>query len=266
MAELVKIDPKSLGIGQYQHDITPSLLKENLTQTVEWAVNRVGVNLNTAGYHLLSYVAGLDRKKAKEIVNYRSEKDKIMSIFELKKVKGIGEKAFEQCAGFLRIKDGDMVLDSTGVHPEAYDDIAKIAKLYNTGIEEITNKPELIEPKKVREQLQIKELDSIISELSQKGLDPREEFTATNYTAGIETIEDIKEGMIVTGVVDNVAAFGAFIDIGIKENGLVHVSEVSNEYIKDITSVLSVGSQITAKVIGIDKERKRISLSIKQAV
>ncbi len=265
MAELVKIEPESLGVGQYQHDITPSLLKDNLEQAVQWAVNRVGVNLNTAGYHLLSQVSGLDRKKALEIAKYRREKGRIESRKELKKIKGIGDKAFEQSAGFLRIKDGKEVLDSTGVHPEAYPHVKEIAGVYGLSTEEIIHNPSGLNENEIRKKLDIPELSSILDELLKKGLDPRDEYTAASFTEGRESIDNLKEGMVLQGTVDNVAAFGAFIDLGIKENGLVHISEVADEYISDITDVLSVGDSVSVKVIAIDKNRKRISLSIKQA-
>jgi len=265
MAELVKIDPKSLGVGQYQHDISPSLLKEGLTKTVEWAVNRVGVNLNTAGYHLLSCISGLDMGKARELVKYRSEHKRISSIKELKKVKGIGAKAFEQSAGFLRIKDGKNILDSTGVHPESYGHVEDIAKLYGVSLEELVENPDMIKLSRVKKELDIPELESIINELKSRGLDPRSDFSTADFRDDIESIDDLKEGDILNGVIDNVAAFGAFVDLGIKDKGLVHISEVSDEYIEDINSVLSVGDRVSVKVTAIDLERRRISLSIKEA-
>ncbi|MCP4137919.1 MAG: S1 RNA-binding domain-containing protein [bacterium] len=265
MAELVKIDPKSLGIGQYQHDVNHTLLKEKLGQTVEWAVNKVGINLNTAGYHLLSYVSGLDKRKAKEITRYRSEHKKIQSSKELKKIKGIGAKAFEQAAGFLRILDGANVLDSTGVHPESYGHVERIAEFCSVSVEELVKNPGLIKKDKVKKALKIPELDSIIDELKQKGLDPREDFKAMEFRDDVQSIDDLTEGMVLNGVVDNVLAFGAFVDIGIKDKGLVHISEVSNSYVEDITSVLSIGDEVEVRVLGVDLERKRISLSIKQA-
>jgi len=266
MAELVKIDPKSLGVGQYQHDVNPKLMKEKLTQTVGWAVNKVGVNLNTASYHLLGFISGLDRKKAKEIVKYRSENKRFLKRSELKKVKGVGAKAFEQSAGFLRIKDGPNILDSTGVHPASYGDVEKIASFLGKSVKDLVENPGEISSGKIRSSLDIAELDSIISELKQKGLDPRDEYKEVAFREDIESIGDLTEGMVLTGVVDNVVAFGAFVDIGIKEKGLVHVSEVADRFIKDVNAELAVGDEVRVKVVSIDSGRKRIGLSIKQAL
>lgn len=264
LSELVKIDPKSLGVGQYQHDINTSLLKSTLEKTIEWAVNRVGVNLNTASYHLLSHVSGLDKKKAREITNYRSGQAKIQSREELKKVKGIGNKAFEQAAGFLRIKDGDNILDSTGVHPESYSAVQAIAASSKLSIAELVASPDSIDRKRIESSHKIAELDSIIDELKQKGLDPRREFQAVSFNDDINDISDLQAGMVLSGVVDNVLAFGAFVDIGIKDKGLVHISEVANEYVKDINDVLAVNDQVKVKVLDVDLNRKRIALSMKQ--
>ena len=265
MAELVKIDPKSLGVGQYQHDIPESLLKNRLAHTVEWAVNRVGVNLNTAGYHLLAHISGLDRKKAAEIVRIRTEKGKIRSREELKLIKGIGEKVFQQCAGFLRIIDGENELDSTGVHPESYPDVIRLAEFYGTTPEDLASDPSIVKAEDARTRLNIREIDSLLNELSRGGLDPRSEFTPDQWNEGIEGIDDLAEGTVLTGIIDNVAAFGAFVDLGIKEKGLVHISEVSDKYISNITDALSVGDRVTVKVLSVDRERKRIALSIKKA-
>lgn len=263
MAELVKIEPRSLGVGQYQHDINSSLLKDRLAQTVEWAVNEVGVNLNTTSYHLLSYISGLDRKKAKEIINHRNKLKKFSSIAELKDVKGIGDKAFEQAAGFLRILDGENILDTTGVHPESYKDLNKIAKLLESPIGDLIKNPDMINRKLILEQLKIEQIDSIIDELKLKGLDPRDEYTQVEYNDEINSIRDLREGMILNGIVDNVVAFGAFVDIGIKDKGLVHISQISDQYVTDINQHLSVASHVRVKILEIDMERKRISLSMK---
>ena len=266
LAELVKIDPKSLGVGQYQHDVTPALLKDKLNQTVEWVVNKVGVNVNTAGYHLLGFISGLDKGKAKELVKFRSQNKKISAIDEILKVKGIGNKAYQQCSGFLRVHKGCNVLDSTGVHPESYDDVRKIAKFVNSSVENLVNNPDMIDEKIIRKELQVEELGSIVSELKNRGLDPRKDFQAVQFSDGIESIDDLKEGMILNGVVDNVVAFGAFVDIGIKDKGLVHISEVSSDYIEDITSAIFTGDSVRVKIVSIDTDRKRIGLSIKQAI
>ncbi len=264
MAELVKIDPKSLGVGQYQHDINAKLLKEKLETTVAWAVNKVGVNLNTCSKHLLAFISGLDRKKAAEVINLRNEIGAFKERSQLKKVKGIGEKAFQQCAGFLRIKNGKNPLDATGVHPESYGHLEMISKTIEKPISETIEHPEIIDKNKISA-LKIPELDSLLRELSLKGLDPRESYREIRFREDISSINDLAEGMILTGVVDNVTAFGAFVDIGIKEKGLVHISEVTDKFIKDINSVLSVGDEVSVKVIGLDLPRKRISLSIRQA-
>ncbi len=264
LAELVKIDPKSLGVGQYQHDISTSLLQDYLTKTVEWAVNKVGVNINTAGYHLLAYISGLDKKRAKEIVTYRSEHKIINNRNELKKIKGIGAKAFEQSAGFLRIYNGSNPLDTTGVHPESYQTVTSLADSCQVAVADLVNNPAIIKTTDLPSQLNVPQLDSILQELTSRGLDPRKEFTVNHFSDEVQAFDDLKPGMIIQGVIDNVAAFGAFIDLGIKENGLVHISEVSSEYITDINSVLAIGDAVTVKVIGLDTERKRIQLSIKQ--
>ncbi len=265
MAELVKIEPKSLGVGQYQHDITPKLLQEKLSNTVEWAVNRVGININTASYHLLSYISGLDRKKAKAIVERRSSDGPFKSRDELKKVKGIGAKAFQQCAGFLMVKDGENILDSTGVHPESYDWVRKIADFTGCSVEKIVRDPKCLNRRKIEVDMNVPELNSILEELERRGLDIREEFKTVSFREDIETMEDLTEEMVLNGVVDNVVAFGAFVDIGIKEKGLVHVSEISDTFVDDPNSVLHVGQKVRVKVIGLDSGRRRISLSIKKA-
>lgn len=265
MAELVKTDPKSLGIGQYQHDIRPKLLHEKLDRTVSWAVNKVGVNLNTASPHLLARVSGLDTKKAAEIVNYRTANGGLRERSELKKVKGIGAKTFEQAAGFLRITGGPNPLDATGVHPESYSDVKKLASFYGVTVPELIKNPAIADIRTMKEKLEINEASSLLGELAKKGLDPREGFKETDFDEDISSIEDLKEGMVLNGMVDNLVAFGAFVDIGIKDKGLVHISEVSNTFIKDINSALAVGQEVRVKVIGIDSQRKRISLSIKQA-
>ena len=259
LAELVKIDPGSLGIGQYQHDIPEKMLKERLGTTVEWVVNRIGVNLNTASYHLLSYVSGLDMGKAREIVKTRNEK-RFSALNELKKVKGIGPKAFEQCAGFLRVMDGVEPLDSTMVHPESYSDIKKALKTVGRTTEELIKDISIVEKKEFSELLQ----KSVIEELKKKGLDPREKFQIFRFSENVKTMEDLKEDMVLNGIVDNITGFGAFVDIGIKEKGLVHISQIANEFIKNPADHLNVGQKVKVKVIGIDRPRKRISLSMKE--
>lgn len=257
LAELVKIDPGSLGVGQYQHDIPEKMLKERLGTTVEWVVNRVGVNLNTASYHLLSYISGLDMGKAREIVKARQEK-RFSALKEIKKVKGIGPKAFEQCAGFLRVLDGSEPLDSTMVHPESYADIKKALKAVGRTSEELIKDVSIAEKVEFREFL----TKSVVEELKKKGLDPREKFQIFRFSESIKTMDDLKEEMIVNGIVDNITGFGAFVDIGIKEKGLVHISQIANEFIQNPSDHLNVGQKVKVKVIGIDRSRKRISLSM----
>ncbi len=264
MAELVKIDPRSLGVGQYQHDITPALLNEKLEQTVQWGVNRVGINLNTAGYHLISYISGLDRAKARAITGYRLEHGDFRNREELKKVKGIGKKAYEQAAGFLRIRGGDNPLDSTGVHPESYRYVEKISESLNCTVEELVENAAVVTDKLMEISKNFPEGESIIGELKQRGLDPRSDYQEAPFSDDLTSFDDLEPGMVVNGIVDNVVAFGAFVDIGLKEKGLVHISEVADRYVEDINECLAVGDRITAKVISLDAERKRIALSIKQ--
>ncbi len=262
MAELVKIPPESLGVGQYQHDIPSKKLSEKLKTTVEWSVNKVGVNLNTASSHLLSFVSGLNKKRAEEIVKYRKQNGDFLERKQLKKVKTIGENTFLLSAGFLMIKNAKNPLDSTGVHPESYENVNKIAKYYNITIKELIKNPDIINQEEIKEKFQIKELSSLIAELKKNGVE-RKEFSAVNFSESIKTIEDLKLEMILTGVVDNVVDFGAFVDIGIKEKGLVHISEISTEFVSNIHNILSVGDKVKVKVIDIDKSRKRISLTMK---
>jgi protein Tex len=260
MAELVKIPPESLGVGQYQHDIPVKMLCEKLKRTVEWVVNRVGANLNTAGSHLLAYISGLDTKKADEISKYRKENGRFGNLDELKKVKGIGAKSFEQCAGFLRILDGTQPLDATGVHPESYGDVKKAAKKWNTPVKELIKNPALIDT--FPDAINVLSA-SVIDELKKRGLDPREQYESAEFSDNVRNINDLEQGMILNGVVDNIVAFGAFVDIGIKEKGLVHISEISNEFITNVSDRLSLGQIVKVLVKDIDKERKRISLSMK---
>ena len=267
LAELVKIDPKSIGVGQYQHDVNQFRLKEKLDQTVVSCVNSVGVNLNTASKHLLSYVSGIGSGLAENIVRYRSEIGKFTDRSQLLKVTRLGGKAFEQCAGFLRIQNGANPLDQSAVHPEAYPVIEKMAA--DLGIEIktlIANETLLnkIDPKKyVSEQLGELTIKDVLNELKKPGLDPRSELEEFEY-ASIYKIEDVQLGMIVPGVVTNITRFGAFVDIGVKQDGLVHVSEIAHQYITDPNEVLKLNDKVQVKVLEVDIARKRIALSIKQ--
>ncbi len=267
LAELVKIDPKSIGVGQYQHDVNQVRLKEKLDQTVISCVNTVGVNLNTASKHLLSYVSGIGPSIAENIITYRNEIGRFTSRKQLMKVPRLGNKAFEQCAGFLRIKDGDDPLDASAVHPEAYSVIANMAKDIGVDLKNLIGNDELVkqlEPKKyITKETGEHTLRDIINELKKPGLDPRSEVQQFEF-ASIYSIEDVHVGMIVPGCVTNLTRFGAFIDIGVKQDGLVHVSEIAHKYITDPNEMLKLNQKVTVKVTEVEIPRKRIALSIKQ--
>jgi len=267
LAELVKIDPKSIGVGQYQHDVNQARLKERLDQTVISCVNTVGVNLNTASKHLLSYVSGIGPSIAENIVNFRNELGKFTSRKQLLKVPRLGNKAFEQCAGFLRIKDGDDPLDASAVHPEAYATVGKIAADMGTQVHSLVGNEELLKNVDLKKYVSADTgeltLKDIINELKKPGLDPRSEATQFDF-ASIYSIEDVRTGMVVPGVVTNITRFGAFVDIGVKQDGLVHVSEISHTYISDPAEALKLNQKVTVLVTEVDIARKRIALSIKQ--
>lgn len=274
LAELVKIDPKSIGVGQYQHDVDQKKLSESLTGVVEDAVNKVGVDVNTATPSLLSYVSGINKIVANNIVKYRDENGKIKERKELLKVSKLGKTAFEQCAGFIRIFDGKNPLETTAVHPESYDIAEKLLALIGYKKEDLTNKETLKEIKTKLESLNIKEISAklevgemtlkdIISELSKPGRDPREEMPKPVLREDVLKFEDLQENQILTGTVRNVTDFGAFVDVGVKHDGLVHISEMSNGFVKNPSDVVSVGDIVKVKVIGIDKERQKVKLSMK---
>ena len=267
LAELVKLDPKSIGVGQYQHDVNQFRLKERLDATVISCVNNVGVNLNTASKHLLSYVSGIGGTLAENIVKYRNEIGKFSSRKQLLKVPRLGGKAFEQCAGFLRIKDGEDLLDKSAVHPEAYPVVEAMAKDLGVDVKSLIGKEELLKTvdakKYVTEQIGELTIRDILNELKKPGLDPRSEAQAFEF-ANIYSIDDVKMGMEVPGVVTNITRFGAFIDIGVKQDGLVHVSEISHTYITDPNELLKLNQHVKVKVLEVDAARKRIALSIKQ--
>ncbi|BAV05709.1 uncharacterized protein SAMN05421788_108143 [Filimonas lacunae] len=267
LAELVKIDPKSIGVGQYQHDVNQFRLKEKLDQTVVSCVNAVGVNLNTASKHLLSYVSGIGPTLADNIVKHRSEIGRFSSRQELLKVPRLGGKAFEQCAGFLRIQEGKHVLDASAVHPEAYPLVEKMAADLQTDVSALIGNEKLINSidikKYVTEQFGEHTVRDILNELKKPGLDPRSELEQFEY-ASIYKIEDVNVGMVVPGVVTNITRFGAFVDIGVKQDGLVHVSEISHKYITDPGEALKLNQKVQVKVLEVDVARKRIALSIKQ--
>lgn len=267
LAELVKIDPKSIGVGQYQHDVNQSSLKESLDATVESCVNAVGINLNTASKHLLTYVSGLGPKTAENIVAFRTENGKFISRKQLTKVPRLGAKAFEQCAGFLRVKDGKNPLDNTAVHPESYHIVEQMAKDLRCSIEELIKNPFLRKKIDLRryttKEVGLPTLNDIMKELEKPGLDPRGKAQAFQFTDGITSIDDVREGMVLNGIITNITNFGAFVNIGIKESGLIHVSQMANRFIKNPNEVVKLNQEVAARVISIDKARKRIQLSLK---
>jgi uncharacterized protein len=267
LAELVKIDPKSIGVGQYQHDINQTLLKTALDTVVESCVNSVGVNINTASKHLLQYVSGLGPSLAKNIVEYRAQNGDFKSRQQLMKVPRLGGKAFEQAAGFLRIENAPNPLDNSAVHPESYPVVEKMAKDLNTNVAELMKKPDLrrqINPQKyVSATTGLLTLQDILKELEKPSRDPRERITAFEFDSRIRKPEDLHEGMVLPGIVTNITAFGAFVDIGVKQDGLVHVSQMANRFIKDPNEVVKLQQHVTVKVMEVDLTRKRIALSMK---
>lgn len=268
LAELVKLDPKSIGVGQYQHDVDQKALQTSLDDTVMSCVNSVGVELNTASKELLSYVSGLSLQIAGNIVKHRKENGAFKSRAELKKVSRLGPKAFEQCAGFLRIRDGKNPLDSSAVHPERYALVETISKDLNCTVAELIAKSDLRKKidihKYLSESVGLPTLQDILAELEKPGRDPRSKLEPFEFAANIHSINDLKEGMQVPGIVTNVTAFGAFVDIGVHQDGLVHVSELANKFIKDPSEFVKVHQQVKVTVLQVDKERKRISLSMKR--
>lgn len=267
LAELVKIDAKSIGVGQYQHDVDQSKLKASLDQTVESCVNLVGVNVNTASKHLLTYVSGLRPTLAQNIVDYRTENGAFHSRKELLKVPRMGAKAFEQCAGFLRIPQADNPLDNSAVHPESYAIVEKMAKDLKCSV------ADLIKNKELRSQIDIKNyvtdtvglptLTDILQELDKPGRDPRQKIQVFEFDKNVQTIDDLREGMELPGIINNITNFGCFVDIGIKENGLVHISQLADKFVSDPTTVVSMHQHVRVRVLSIDHERKRIQLTMK---
>lgn len=267
LAELVKIDAKSIGVGQYQHDVDQSKLKASLDQTVESCVNLVGVNVNTASKHLLTYVSGLGPTLAQNIVDYRTENGAFHSRKELLKVPRMGAKAFEQCAGFLRIPQADNPLDNSAVHPESYAIVEKMAKDLKCSV------ADLIKNKELRSQIDIKNyvtdtvglptLTDILQELDKPGRDPRQKIQVFEFDKNVQTIDDLREDMELPGIINNITNFGCFVDIGIKENGLVHISQLADKFVSDPTTVVSMHQHVRVRVLSIDHERKRIQLTMK---
>lgn len=268
LAELVKIDPKSIGVGQYQHDVNQKELKESLDVVVESCVNLVGVELNTASKHLLSYVSGIGPSIAQNIVEYRAANGKFKSRKELKKVPRLGEKVFEQAAGFLRIHGAPHPLDNTGVHPESYHLVEQMAKDLKVEVKSFISSPEMQQKVDIKAYVSptvgLPTLKDILEEIKKPGRDPREAFESVEF-ADVNSIEDLKVGMVLPGVVTNITAFGCFVDVGVHQDGLVHVSHLANRFVKDPNEVVQVHQKVMAKVLEVDAHRKRISLSLKEA-
>ena len=264
LSELVKVDPKSIGVGQYQHDVDQRQLQDSLENVIESCVNRVGVDLNTSSWTLLRFVAGITERTAQNIVSFRNEKGQFRSRTQVLEIPGIGPKTFEQAAGFLRIRDGDNPLDMTAVHPESYTVVEQIALSLKTTVKEIIQSPQLLEQVD-RKQLSAGAytLDDILAELHKPGRDPRNKFVAPVFHEEVREISDVQAGMVLEGVVTNVTKFGAFVDIGVHQDGLVHISELSSRYIKEPSEAVKAGQIVKVKVLSVDPRAKRIALSIK---
>jgi uncharacterized protein len=267
LAELVKIDAKNIGVGQYQHDVNQVKLRESLDRVVESCVNSVGINVNTASKSLLTYVSGLGPTLAENIVNYRSENGAFATRAAIKKVPRMGAKAFEQAAGFLRIREAKKPLDNTAVHPESYHIVEQMAKDAGVKVQDLIDKAELrksINLKNyVSETVGLPTLNDIMAELAKPGLDPRGEAKSFSFAEGISKISDLHEGMVVPGIVTNITNFGCFVDIGVKQDGLVHVSQIANRFVKNPADVVSLTQQVMVRVTQIDIQRGRVQLSMK---
>jgi uncharacterized protein len=270
LAELVKLDPKSIGVGQYQHDVDQAALKRSLDDVVISCVNKVGVELNTASRHLLAYVSGLNSRTAASIVTHRDTSGPFKSRQELLKVSGLGPKAYEQAAGFLRIRDGAHPLDTSAVHPERYELVDRMAADLGCTVQDLLRDPAkraAIKPERyVTPEVGLPTLKDIIAELSKPGRDPREQFEAFSFADGVEKMEDLQPGMKLPGIVTNVTAFGAFVDIGVHQDGLVHISQISDDFVKNPAEFLKVGQKVQTTVMEVDLPRKRIALSLKTKV
>lgn len=267
LAELVKIEPKSIGVGQYQHDVDQTKLKKSLDQTVENCVNAVGVNLNTASRHLLIYISGLGPQLAQNIVDYRTENGAFNSRKQLMKIPRMGAKAYEQCAGFLRIPDAENPLDNTAVHPESYHIVEQMAKDMKCSVAELIANKELrlqIKPERyLSPTVGLPTLNDIMQELDKPGRDPRQAIKVFEFDRNVKTINDLREGMTLPGIVTNITNFGCFVDVGIKENGLVHISQLADKFISNPTDIVSIHQHVMVQVIGVDHERKRVQLTMK---
>jgi len=268
LAELVKIDPKSIGVGQYQHDVDQVALKGRLDGVVASCVNSVGVEVNTASKQLLTYVSGLGPQLAQSIVDYRDENGPFRTRLQLKKVPRLGPKAFEQCAGFLRIRDAANPLDRSGVHPESYAVVKRMAGALTSNVQELISDHGKLDgldlTQFVSDQIGLPTLTDIRDELKKPGRDPRPEFEAFHYASGIDKITDLKPGMKLPGIITNVTNFGAFVDIGVHQDGLVHISQLADRYVRDPNDVVTVQQQVTVTVMEVDLARSRIALSLRQ--
>jgi protein Tex len=269
LAELVKIDAKSIGVGQYQHDVDQKMLQGTLDSVVESCVNKVGVDVNTASKHLLNYVSGLGPQLAQNVVDYRKEYGTFASREALKKVPRMGDKAFEQCAGFLRVKDGKNPLDNSAVHPESYKVVRRMSKDLKCNVSDMLRNEELVSQidvaNYVSSEIGEETLLDIVAELLKPGLDPRKKAKMFEFAKGIHKIEDLHVGMVIPGIVSNITNFGAFVDVGVKQDGLVHISNLANEYISNPAEYVSLGQHVQVKVLEVDAPRKRIGLSMKDA-
>jgi uncharacterized protein len=267
LAELVKIDPKSIGVGQYQHDVDQTKLKKSLDQTVINSVNMVGVNLNTASKHLLTYVSGLGPQLAQNIVDYRAENGPFKSRKELKRVSRLGEKAYEQCAGFLRIPDAANPLDNSAVHPERYAVVESMAAHLHCSVDDLIAHKQLRDSidlaKYVTDSVGMPTLKDIKAELEKPGRDPRQHIETFSFDPTVHTIDDLHEGQLLPGIVTNITNFGAFVDVGVHQDGLVHVSQMSDHYVTNPLEVLSLHQHVEVKVLNVDHERSRIQLTMK---
>jgi uncharacterized protein len=267
LAELVKIDPKSIGVGQYQHDVDQRHLRQSLKDTVESCVNRVGVDVNTASAALLQYISGLTTRQAHNLVAYRDTHGRFINRQQLLQVDGFGPKTFQQAAGFLRIKDGEQLLDSTAVHPETYPAVERMALSLAVPVADLIANVALVNQLDVQQfvddQVGLLTLQDVREELLKPGRDPREQFVAPQFRDDVTTVADLQDGMILEGVVSNVTNFGAFVDIGVHQDGLVHISELSQRYVRDPREVVQVGQVVKVRVLSVDLALQRISLSMK---
>ena len=267
LAELVKIDAKSIGVGQYQHDVNQTLLKQALDRTVESCVNQVGVNLNTASIHLLAYVSGLGMSLAKNIVEYRKEHGAFTSRNQLKRVSRLGDAAFQQCAGFLRIPKAHNPLDNSAVHPERYPLVEAMAKEQHCEVSDLIGSPDRLKKielsRFVTSEVGMPTLNDILKELEKPGLDPRSQLEEFRFDERVHTIEDLSVGMELPGIVTNITNFGAFIDIGVHQDGLVHISQLADKFIKDPNEIVKLHEHVFVRVIEIDHKRQRIALSMR---